>query len=316
MSKPIVYIPDPISPVGLDALTPHCHVVAPWLTGDVVGPIPADAQGIMVRTYPVDAAGMDGAPDLRVVAKHGVGIDNIDVAAATARRIPVLWTPEANADAVAQHTLALILGLANKLAAADEALRAGRFLERLDFGSAELTERVLGIIGIGRIGTRVARRAAAGLDMKVIAYDPYVTDDRPATMVDDMEELLSQADVVTLHVPLTDETRRFIDARALAQMKPGAFLINTSRGGVIDEPALAHALTEGTLGGAGIDVYADEPPGSQHPFLSAPRILLTPHVAGLSDQAVVRVSTQAAEGILDVLQGRRPSSPVNPEVWE
>lgn len=314
MSKPVVFIPDPISQVGLDALAPHCQVIAPWLSGDEIGEIPADAAGVMVRTYPVNAARMDAAPGLRVVAKHGVGIDNIDVPAATARRIPVLWTPEANADAVAQHALALMLGLANRLAAADEALRAGRFLERLDFGSVELTGRTLGIIGIGRIGGRVARRAAVGLGMEVLAFDPYVEDERPATMVDDMGELLARSDVVTLHVPLTEETHHLIDADALEQMKSTAFLINTSRGGVIDEPALAQALTTGSIGGAGIDVYADEPPGPDHPLLSAPRILLTPHVAGLSDQALVRVATQAAEGIVDVLQGCRPASPVNPEV--
>ena len=324
LSKPVVFIADPISQVGLDVLAPHCNCIAPWLQVgqaaetpgeipvEIPVEIPAEAEGIMVRTYPMGAERIGAAANLRVIAKHGVGIDNIDVAAATARGIPVLWTPEANADAVAQHTLALILGLANRLLEADEALRSGRFLQRLHLGGVELTDRVLGIIGLGRIGRRVARRAVAGLGMKVLAYDPYVTEGAPATLVPELGELLARADVVTLHVPLTDETRAFINASALAQMKPAAFLINTSRGGVIHE----QALVDGRLAGAGLDVYADEPPGAEHPFLSAPRVLLTPHVAGLSDQALIRVATEAAQGIVDVLLGRRPACPVNPEVCE
>ncbi len=314
LAKPVVFIPDPISQVGLDALTPHCDCVAPWLQGQASAEIPVEAAAIMVRTYSVDARRIAAAPHLRVIAKHGVGIDNIDVAAATARGIPVLWTPEANADAVAQHTLALILGLANRLMEADAALRAGKFLERLHLGSVELTHRVLGIIGLGRIGGRVARRAVVGLGMEVIAYDPYVDDGGPATLVDELEQLLARADVVTLHVPLTPETRGMINATTLAHLKPEAFLVNTSRGGAIDEQALCQVLAAGRLAGAGLDVYADEPPAADHPYLSAPRVLLTPHVAGLSDQALVRVATEASQGILDVLQGRRPASPVNPEV--
>ena len=316
MSKPVVFISEPINPLGLEILAPYCHCIAPWLDGGIAGEIPEEATAIMVRTYPVTADRMDTVANLQVVAKHGVGIDNIDVEAATARAIPVLWTPEANADAVAQHALALTLGLANQLLRAEKALRAGQFLDRLEFASTELTGRVLGIIGLGRIGKRVARRATVGLGMEVIAYDPYVDESDLAAHVDSLGELMSRADVVSLHVPLTEETRRFINASALAQMKPGAFLINTSRGGVIDEPALALALDQGALAGAGLDVYADEPPTPDHPFLSAPRVLLTPHVEGLSDQALVRVATEADEGILDVLNGHRPASPVNPQVLE
>lgn len=268
----------------------------------------------MVRNYVVDAAGLDGAPRLRCVVKHGVGYDNIDVEAATARNLPVLWTPEANADGVAQHAMALILALANRLNEAEAAVRDGRFLERIDFGARELNDLVLGIVGLGRIGRRVARRAQAGLGMRVKAYDPYVDDTDPATKVDSLEQLLAEADVVTLHVPLTDETRAFINTPRLAVMRKTALLINTSRGPVIDEPALVAALHEGRLAGAGLDVFADEPPAADHPYLSAPNVILTPHVAGLSDQSLVRVARQAAQGILDVLQGRQPADVVNPHV--
>lgn len=316
MSKPVVFIPDPIKQVGLDALASHCRCVAPWLQGDEPGEIPKDAEAVLVRGYRVDGARMDSAPRLRVVAKHGVGFDNIDVEAATARGLPVLWTPDANADAVAQHTLAVMLLMANRLRVAEEALRGGRFGERLEFGGLELQGRTLGIVGIGRIGSRVARRAKAALNMEVLAYDPYVDDSVPATLVGDLHELLARSFVVTLHVPLTDDTRGFINEASLAHMQLGAFLINTSRGPVIDEPALVRALHEGSLGGAAIDVYASEPPSPDHPLLTAPNVVLTPHVAGLSDQALVRVATQSAEGIIDVLQGRAPASAVNSEALD
>lgn len=315
MSKPVVYIADPISQVGLDVLAPHCECIAPWLDGGDVTEVPPAAEAVMVRTFPMGRDRILAAPNLRVIAKHGVGIDNIDVAAATERGIPVVWTPEANADAVAQHTLALMLGLANRLMEADQALRDGRFLERLDFGARELTDRTLGIIGLGRIGNRVARRAAAGLGMNVLAFDPYVDQSDVATLVPTLAELMAGAEVITLHVPLTDETRAFINDDSLVHARPEAFLINTSRGGVIDEQALSRALHENRLAGAGLDVYNDEPPTPDHPFLSAPRVLLTPHVAGLSDQALVRVAHEAGQGIIDVLQGRHPSCPVNPEVF-
>ncbi len=313
-----VFVPEPIASAGMDVLAQHCAVIAPWQTGQPAGELPAEADAALVRIYRVDAQRMDAAPNLRVVAKHGVGLDNIDVPAASARNVAVLWTPEANAEGVAQHAIALMLALTNKIKEADAGVRAGRFDERMAFGSVEVSERTLGIIGLGRIGRRTARKAALGLGMRVLAYDPYVDRsayDGPAVFVDALDELLERADVVTLHVPLTDETRHIIDAARLAQMKPSAYLVNTSRGAAVDEAALAGALHAGQLAGAAIDVFAQEPPDLSHPLQSAPNALLTPHVAGLSDRALVRVSTEAAEGIIDVLQGRPPRSPVNPEIF-
>jgi D-3-phosphoglycerate dehydrogenase len=188
----------------------------------------------------------------------------------------------------------------------------------MHFSSLELTDRTLGIIGLGRIGSRMAKKAALGLGMAVLAYDPYI--DRasyngPAVFVDALEDLLARADAITLHVPLTDTTRGMINAERLAQMKKGAYLINTARGAAVDETALAAALQAGHLAGAAIDVFAQEPPDLTHPLQNAPNALLTPHVAGLSDRALVQVATQAAQGIIDVLQDRRPQSPVNPSVF-
>ncbi len=318
MSRRVVFVPEPIAPAGMDLLGSYCDIIAPWQTGQPAGEIPAEADAALVRIYRVDAKRVAAAPNLRVVAKHGVGLDNIDIPAASARQVAVLWTPEANAEGVAQHAIALMLALTNKVKEADAGVRAGRFDERMAWGSVEVSERTLGIVGLGRIGRRTARKAALGLGMNVLAYDPYVdrsTYDGPAVFVDALDELLSRADVVTLHVPLTDETRRIIDADSLAHMRPESYLVNTARGAAVDEEALAEALSAGRLAGAAIDVFAQEPPDPAHPLQSAPNALLTPHVAGLSDRALVRVATEAAQGILDVLQGRQPRSPVNPEIF-
>lgn len=318
MREHTVFVPEPIAPAGMDVLAQHCQIIAPWQTGQPAGEIPTEADAALVRIYRVDAQRMEAAPKLRVVAKHGVGLDNIDIPSASARQVAVLWTPEANAEGVAQHAIALMLALANKVKEADAGVRAGRFEERMALGGIEVCERTLGIIGLGRIGRRTARKAALGLGMHVLAYDPYA--DRsayegPAVFVDSLDELLGRADFVTLHVPLTDETHHLIDGERLAQMKPGAYLINTARGAAVDETAVAESLYAGRLAGAAIDVFAQEPPDPSHPLQNAPNALLTPHVAGLSDRALVRVATEAAEGIVDVLQGRPPRSPVNAEIF-
>lgn len=318
MHRPIVFVSEPIAPAGMDLLAQHCEIIAPWQQGGEAGEIPPQADAALVRIYSVDEKRLAAAPKLRAIGKHGVGLDNIDIDAATRHKIAVVWTPEANADSVAQHATALLLSLTNQIKTADAALRQGRFNERMHFSSIELTDRTLGIIGLGRIGSRMAKKAALGLGMAVLAYDPYVdrtTYDGPAVFVDTLDELLARADAITLHVPLTDTTRGMINAERLAQMKKGAYLINTARGAAVDETALAEALQAGHLAGAAIDVFAQEPPDLTHPLQNAPNALLTPHVAGLSDRALVQVATQAAQGIIDVLQDRRPQSPVNPEVF-
>ena len=251
MSRRVVFVPEPIAPAGMDLLGTHCDIIAPWQTGQSAGEIPAEADAALVRIYRVDAERVAAAPNLRVVAKHGVGLDNIDIPAASARQVAVLWTPEANAEGVAQHAIALMLALTNRVKEADAGVRAGRFGERMAWGSVEVSERTLGIVGLGRIGRRSARKAALGLGMNVLAYDPYVdrsTYDGPAVFVDALDELLSRADVVTLHVPLTDETRHIINADSLAHMRAESYLVNTARGAAVDEEALAEALSAGRCG--------------------------------------------------------------------
>ena len=318
--RPTVLITEPIGDSGLQILDAACDCIAPWRDGvadeERLRAELARVDAVIVRLFQVGAADLAGATSLKVVAKHGAGLDNIDCQAATEHGIPVIFAPGANANAVAEHTIGLLLALARNTCSADATLRAGRPYERGEFEGIELSGKTLAIIGLGRIGGRVARKAHR-LDMRVIAYDPYVapaTYEGPAILVETLDELLAAADFVTLHVPLTGETRNMIDASALARLKPSCRLVNTSRGGVIDELALCRALRERTLAGAALDVFAHEPLASNHPLVDAPNALLTPHVSGLTAEAMSNVSRQVARGVIDTLQGRTPNGLANPEV--
>lgn len=324
--KPIVFVPEPIASCGLDLLRADCECVVPWEDGssrptgsqedNQFRATLYDADAVIVRLFQITEHDLQRASRLRVIAKHGVGVDNIDCQAATARRIPVVYTPAANTNAVAEHTLALMFALVRQIIPANAALTEGRFSERDRYQGVELAGMNLGMIGLGHIGSRVARMAALGLDMTVYAYDPYLSaahDAGPAIRVDSLEALLRIADVLTLHVPLTPDTHHIINAQTLRLVKPGCRIINTSRGAVIDESALVLALKEGTLAGAALDVFEEEPLPADHPLCQAPNVLLTPHIAGLTQKSLDRTSLMAAQGILDVLHGRRPEHVVNPE---
>lgn len=309
---PIVFLPEPIAPSGVSLLLQSCACIAPWSAGGAAllraGQADtadlARAEAIVVRLFRVDAAALDAMPLLRVIAKHGVGLDNVDLDEARRRRIPVVCTPDAASQAVAEHAVALLLALARRLGEAQAAARQGRFHERTHLEGFELSGRTLGIIGLGRIGRRVARIAAGGFGMRVLAYDPYAAADGvPAELVPALDDLLAAADAVTLHVPLTPQTRGLIDAARLRQMRPGALLVNTARGAVIDEDALVQALTGGRLGGAALDVFAEEPLPADHPLCRAPNTVLTPHVAGTTASALDRTARMAAQAVLDELGG-------------
>jgi D-3-phosphoglycerate dehydrogenase len=258
---------------------------------------------------------------LQVIGRHGVGIDNIDLKAATERRIPVVFTPSAltMANAVAEHTVQLMLALARHAVAADQIVRAGRWGERSSLLGVEFYQKTLGVIGLGAIGKRVAEICQKGLGMKVVAFDPYLKQTPPQleiTLVDSLRELLQQADVVTLHLPSTAETSHLIDAEALAGMKPTALLINTARGAILDTTALAQALHSGQLLGAALDVFEEEPPPANHPLLTAPRTLFSPHVASMTSGSMARMAELVARQVVQVLTGERPAHVANPAVFE
>jgi D-3-phosphoglycerate dehydrogenase len=300
-------------------------VVAPDPRESTVRSLIPGFHGVIVRSATTLGRGtVDAASDLQVIGRTGAGVDNIDVQAATRRRIPVCHTPEANCSSVVEHTLALLLSLAKQLPAMDRAVRAGHFEARYDYVAVDLAGKTLGVVGMGRIGREVARRCLTALEMSVIAFDPYVEPqsvaakperpDRAIHWTSELATVFERADFVTVHVPHTPQTRHLVGPDLIAKMRPTAYLVNTSRGPVVDEPALARALGEGKIAGAGLDVFETEPPDPANPLLALPNVILTPHSAALTQECVARMAVHAAQGVLDVLEGRRPRYVFNPEV--
>jgi len=260
----------------------------------------------------VTRAVLDAATRLVVVGRAGVGVDNIDVPAATARGVYVVNAPLGNIVAAAEHTIALTLSLMRKVVDADRSVRAGEWT-RSKFIGNELRAKVLGLVGIGRVGSEVARRAAA-FGMTVVAHDPFATEASARTAgarLVDLDEVLRTADVISLHVPLTEKTRGLINEESLAKMKRTAVVVNASRGEVVDADALASALERGTIAGAALDVFAQEPLPADAAIRRAPRTVLTPHIAGSTTEAQTNVAVDVVEQILDVLDGKPARFAVN-----
>lgn len=324
--KKKVLIVQPIHESGMQLFGDDFEVkVAPDPSIETVKREIKGVEGVIVRTAPFPREIIEAADRLKVIARHGVGVDNIDVQAATEKGILVLNTPDANAVSVAEHTLTAIGALAKRLVPMDRATRKGNWEMRNEYKAIDLDGKVLGLVGLGRIGTLVAKKASAAFNMKVIAYDPYVSrsiaEENGITLYDDLDRVFREADVVSLHTPLTPETKGLVNAARISMMKPTAFLINFSRGEVVDEQALYEALKRGTIAGAALDVFQEEPPPRHHPLFELDNVLLSPHSAALTQECVVRMATGAAQGVLDVLSGRKPQFVVNPEVlknkrWE
>lgn len=313
--KPKVLITEPIHQRGWDLLAGKVEAV-PW-GGQTAEPLEQaleGVQGVIVRVARFPGETIRGATQLKVVAKHGVGYDNIDVPAATACGVIVTNTPTANSQSVAEHALTLLLAVARRIGEScrDIALRSMR--AQNVYQGIELSGKALGIVGLGSSGLRLATMAARGLDMRVTGFDPY-KDPWPDGIerVSDVGAMLAEADFVSIHVPLTKETRNLLGQAALARMKPTAVLVNTARGGIVDEAALAVAIRSGRLAGAGLDVVVDEPLRPDHPLVGIPNVILTPHVAGVTEEGMMNMAVTAAEDVLRVLRGERPKYPVNPE---
>jgi D-3-phosphoglycerate dehydrogenase / 2-oxoglutarate reductase len=279
----------------------------------------ADADGVTIRTTPLPAEVLDRALRLKVVSRHGVGYDNIDVDALSRRRIPLAIAADANATAVAEHTLYFMLALAKQGLRYDRATREGGWAVRNSLEAVDLMRRRVLVMGFGRIGREVAKRCAA-FGMTVMVYDPYVQ----ANMIEaagdyrsvpDFEAALPETDVLTVHMPLGADSRGLIGAAELAALPPHAFVINAARGGIIDEAALHDALTSGRIAGAGLDVFDREPPPEDHPLFALPNVILTPHSAGLSKEAALRMAISTAKNVLAGIDGKLdPSMVVNREV--
>ena len=287
----------------------HCRFVA--APGDAELAV---AEGAIARADArVDRALLDRAPALRVIARTGVGTDLIDVPAATARGVAVVITPGAGAAAVAEGAIGMALHLVKRFGPLTALVREGRWAERVGVGVGDLDGATLGVVGYGRIGRRTASLAAA-FGMRIVAYDPISEPpgDVPSVVhCDSLADLAARSDVITLHLPLNEQTRHVVDDAFLARVRPGAVLINCSRGGLIDTDAVWRALTDGRLSGVGLDVFDPEPPG-HHPLYRHPDVVLTPHLMGLSRRATAATFTAAARGVLDVLSGREPQAVADP----
>jgi D-3-phosphoglycerate dehydrogenase / 2-oxoglutarate reductase len=279
-----------------------------------------DVSGLLVRTAEIPASVIEAGRALRVIARHGVGYDNIDVAAATRRKIPVCITTGANAVSVAEHVLALMLALTKKIVPYDRATRKNNWDIRNNFSAVDLEGKILGVIGMGRTGTLVCRKAKAAFNMEVLVYSPRasreIIEKAGGKKVSGIPELLKVSDIVTLHVPLTGETSGLIGKAELHMMKPSAFLINCARGPLVDEEELFRALKDGIIAGAGLDVFDPEPPKADNPLFGLTNVVLSPHSAALTAECVMRMASQAAQAIIDVLDGRRPEGVINPEVFQ
>jgi len=281
---------------------------------EMIGPYDA----VMITSqHAITSRVIAAAPKLRVIVKRGAKPENVDYEAATKRGIIVSWTPGVNYAAVAEHAVMLMLCLAKKTIPQMDRLRGGAWRES-DAGLQELWGKTVGIVGLGGIG-RALCRVLGGFDVKFLAYDPYISPSQGqevgAKLVS-LEDLLRQSDYVTLHAALTEETRHLIGGKELSVMKKTAYLINTARGGLIDESALVKALREGEIAGAGLDVFESEPPEYENPLLHLPNVVVTPHMAGWSDEAIYREQREAALEIKLVLEGQSPRYPINPEALE
>ena len=312
-----VLLPEPIRPEGRRLLEGRVRIVeAPDHGPETLKKFIRDAHGIILRTGArITAEIIAKAPQLQVIARTGAGVDNVDVKAATERKILVCYVPDANVISVAEHVMSLLLALSKQLKVLDEEVHRGNFSVRYQYLSTELWGKTLGIIGLGKIGREVAQRARKGFAMKVVAFDPYVSPEEArrlsAEPFDSLTKMLSQSDCVTLHVPLTDETRNLMGPGEFRSMKPSSWFINTSRGGLVDEAALIEALDSGVIAGAGLDVFESEPLDPDSPLTKFSNVILTPHVAGLTNESSIRMAVGAAEAVLDVLEGRTPAHVFN-----
>ena len=311
---PAVHVADPLAEDGLVLLRERCEVrVTQGLKEAELAPLLADARALIVRSETkVTASLMDAAPHLAVIGRAGVGVDNIDVRAATERGIYVVNAPLGNIVAAAEHTIALALSLMRKIPEADRSVRAGEW-SRAKLMGHELRGKTLGLVGIGRVGSLVAKRAAA-FEMKIIAHDPFATEASAraaGAQLVELDELFARADVISLHTPLTTQTRGLINGSTLAKMKPTAVLVNASRGEIVDPQALADALAAGTIAGAALDVFPGEPLAADSPLRGAPRTVLTPHIAGSTAEAQVNVAVDVVKQILDILDGKPARNAVN-----
>jgi len=285
-----------------------------------------DCNALVVRNTKITRQIMEAAPKLAVIGRHGVGYDTVDIAAAADLGIPIVYTPAANTESVVEISIGFIICLGRKIVEAHASMQSEELLSdtvtmaimtrQKGLINADLWGKTLGVVGVGRIGSAVSSRMNAAFNMRVLGYDPYVDAEKLAgygvQKMDRLEEMLPRCDFVAVHCSGSAETRHLINARTLALMKPGAYLINTARGTIVDEAALIEALQRKQIAGAAVDVYDPEPPRPGNPLLHMENVIVTPHFCAMTEESLYNMATMVAQGVLDVLEGRRPQYPVNP----
>lgn len=314
---PHVVVPDNVHQRALDVLNTAegLTVNAPGLmTREQLLSAVNDADGLVIRSgHKIDAEIITSAPNLKAIARAGVGVDNVDLALATERGIVVMNTPDGNTISTAEHAFGLMLSLARHIPEAYQSMREGKW-DRKSFSGVELRNKVLGLVGFGRIGQAIAKRAQA-FDMDVVAFDPYISTEVATAMnvqLVSLNDVYARADFISLHAVLNDETRNLFNAETLAQLKPGVRIINAARGALIDEHALAEAVKSGHVAGAALDVYQQEPPEPNNPLIGLSGIIHTPHLAASTEDAQIVVSVDAAKLIVDALLRGKYINVVNP----
>jgi D-3-phosphoglycerate dehydrogenase len=322
-NKKKVLLPNTMAKAGWDVLIGRDDIEAvpyePYITMPEFQAILKDTDGVALSLTPLKAPEIAAAPRLRVAARIGVGYDAVEIPALTARGIPLMVVGTANSVSVAEHAIFMMYALAKQAMAQDRLVRANKWKDRWTAMPVDLAEKTLLVIGFGRIGTRTAKRCLA-MDMPVLVYDPYVP---AATIkaggyepVSDLDAAVARADVVTIHCPKNPETIGMFNAARFAKMKPGAIIINTARGGIIDEAALAAALKSGKLAGAGIDVFDKEPPAEDNPIYGLPNTIVSAHMAGVTAESMDRMAVATVKNILSVLDGTpNKENAVNKEVF-
>jgi D-3-phosphoglycerate dehydrogenase len=319
-----VLLPQAIEPEAIALLDrENCTITtAPDPKPETVLPLITDAHSLILRTgITITRDLIEAADKLMVISRTGGGLDNVDVGAASEHGIIVTSNLGVNTISVAEHVLSMMLILSKRLSTLDYAVRNRNFAIRYQNLPREINGKMIGLLGFGRIGCELGKICRQAFDMQVIAHDPYLSDEKRnechswVRMVE-LEELLSKSDFISIHVPLTDQTRDLVDEAELSLMKSDAILINASRGGVVNETALTKALESNRIAGAGLDVFSQEPLPGDHPLLKLENVILTPHTAALTSECVIRMATEAAKCVLDVFAGREPQNVANREVLE
>lgn len=313
----------PIHPAAMRHLRDKVEVLTPFASpsAQILEMLPQVHALLLCAGLSIGEEELDRAPELLVIGRHGVGLDIVDVQAASERGIPVVYTPDGPTESTAEHALMLILATARRLSQLDRAVRSGRFgiRNQPEAMGHELKGKALGVVGFGRIGSRLAEMCRDALHMSVFIFDPYIEPgavvEWGATPVQDLLELARTVDFLSVHIPLNATTHHLISENVIRAMKPGTVLINASRGAVVDEAALIEALQEGHLGGAGLDVFDPEPPAPDNPLLQLDQVVLTPHVGSFTDEGRRLMGMTVVEDILRVLHGQTPQYSANPEIW-